>query len=70
MDSITSQMQQIYQNLQSKISQLDSELTTMLSHRYYGAEFDLKEKEIRKLKAELEEIESERQIIWHDTYFI
>ncbi|KAH9763316.1 hypothetical protein KPL70_001124 [Citrus sinensis] len=61
MDSITSQMQQIYQNLQSRISQLDSELQTMLSHRYYGQEFNQKEKEIRKLKAELEQIESERQ---------
>ncbi|KAH9680007.1 hypothetical protein KPL71_026370 [Citrus sinensis] len=59
MDSITSQMQQIYQNLQSRISQLDSELRTMLSHRYIGPEFDQKEKEIRKLKAELEQIESE-----------
>ncbi|KAH9657930.1 hypothetical protein KPL70_023280 [Citrus sinensis] len=61
MDSITSHMQQIYQNLQSRISQLDSELRTMLSHRYYGPDFDKKEKEIRKLKAELEQIESERQ---------
>ncbi|XP_052297061.1 vegetative cell wall protein gp1-like [Citrus sinensis] len=33
----------------------------MLSHRYYGLEFYQKEKEIRKLKAELEQIESERQ---------
>ena len=33
----------------------------MLSHRYYGPEFNKKEKEIRKLKAELEQIESERQ---------
>ncbi|KAH9792609.1 hypothetical protein KPL71_004192 [Citrus sinensis] len=61
MDSITSQMQQIYQNLQSRISQLDLELRTMLSHRYYGPKFDQKEKEIRKLKAELEQIELERQ---------
>ena len=62
MDSITSQMQQIYQNLQSRISQLDSELRAMLSHNYYGPEFDKKEKKIRKLKAELKQIELERQM--------
>ncbi|KAH9668359.1 hypothetical protein KPL70_021383 [Citrus sinensis] len=61
MDSITSQMQKIYQNLQSRISQLDSEIRTMLSHRYYGPEFDQKEKKIIKLKVELEQIESEWQ---------
>ena len=46
MDLITSQMQQIYQNLQSKISQLDSKLRTILCHSYNGPEFDQKEKEI------------------------
>ena len=61
MDSITSQMQQIYQNFQSRISQLDSELKAMLSHNYYGPKFDKKEKEIQKLKTELEQIELERQ---------
>ncbi|KAH9716884.1 hypothetical protein KPL71_021620 [Citrus sinensis] len=60
-DSITAQMQQIYQNLQSRISQLDSELRAMLAHRYSGPEFDQKEREIRRLKAELAQIESERQ---------
>ncbi|KAH9780637.1 hypothetical protein KPL71_008149 [Citrus sinensis] len=60
-DSIAAQMQQIYQNLQSRISQLDSELRAMLAHRYSGPEFDQKEREIRRLKAELAQIESERQ---------
>ncbi|KAH9769491.1 hypothetical protein KPL71_012021 [Citrus sinensis] len=60
-DSITAQMQQIYQNLQSIISQLDSELRAMLAHRYSGPEFDQKEREIRRLKAELAQIESEKQ---------
>ncbi|KAH9792680.1 hypothetical protein KPL71_004228 [Citrus sinensis] len=60
-DSITAQMQQIYQNLQSRISQLDSELRAMLAHRYSGPEFDQKEREIRRLKAELAQIESEKQ---------
>ncbi|KAH9752716.1 hypothetical protein KPL71_014813 [Citrus sinensis] len=60
-DSITAQMQQIYQNLQSRISQLDSELRAMLAHRYSGPEFEQKEKEIRRLKAELAQIESEKQ---------
>ncbi|KAH9734652.1 hypothetical protein KPL71_017443 [Citrus sinensis] len=60
-DSITAQMQQIYQNLQSRISQLDSELRAMLAHRYSGPEFDQNEREIRRLKAELAQIESEKQ---------
>ncbi|KAH9780682.1 hypothetical protein KPL71_008170 [Citrus sinensis] len=60
-DSITAQMQQIYQNLQSRISQLDSKLRAMLAHRYSGPEFDQKEREIRRLKAELAQIESEKQ---------
>ncbi|KAH9724605.1 hypothetical protein KPL70_007548 [Citrus sinensis] len=59
-DSITLQMQQIYQNLQSQISQLDADLRVMLSQRYYGLEFDQKEREIRRLKAELDQIESEK----------
>ncbi|KAH9671287.1 hypothetical protein KPL70_017312 [Citrus sinensis] len=57
-DSITAQMQEIHQNLQSRITQLDSELRTMLAQRYYGPEFDQKEREIRRLKAELDQIES------------
>ncbi|KAH9680124.1 hypothetical protein KPL71_026424 [Citrus sinensis] len=60
-DSITAQMQQIHQNLHSKIGQLDSELRAMLAHRYNGPEFDQKEREIRRLKAELAQIESEKQ---------
>ncbi|KAH9763365.1 hypothetical protein KPL70_001143 [Citrus sinensis] len=54
-------MQQIHQNLQSRIGQLDSELRAMLAHRYNGPEFDQKEREIRRLKAELAQIESEKQ---------
>ncbi|KAH9769372.1 hypothetical protein KPL71_011974 [Citrus sinensis] len=60
-DSITVQMQQIHQNLHSRIGQLDSELRAMLAHRYNGPEFDQKEREIRRLKAELAQIESEKQ---------
>ncbi|KAH9698073.1 hypothetical protein KPL71_023868 [Citrus sinensis] len=60
-DSITAQMQQIHQNLQSRIGQLDSELRAMLAHRYNGPEFDQKEKEIRRLKVKLAQIESEKQ---------
>ncbi|XP_052297063.1 leucine-rich repeat extensin-like protein 5 [Citrus sinensis] len=33
----------------------------MLAQRYYGPEFDQKEREIRRLKAELDQIESEKQ---------
>ncbi|KAH9697742.1 hypothetical protein KPL71_023733 [Citrus sinensis] len=60
-DSITAQMQQIHQNLHSRIGQLNSELRAMLAHRYNGPEFDQKEREIRHLKAELAQIESEKQ---------
>ncbi|KAH9668412.1 hypothetical protein KPL70_021409 [Citrus sinensis] len=60
-DSIFAQMQQIHQNLQSRITQLDYELRAMLAQRYYGPEFDQKEREIRRLKAELDQIESEKQ---------
>ncbi|KAH9724596.1 hypothetical protein KPL70_007545 [Citrus sinensis] len=60
-DSIAAQMQQIHHNLQSRIAQLNSELRTMLAQRYYGPEFDQKEREIRCLKAELDQIESEKQ---------
>ncbi|KAH9671226.1 hypothetical protein KPL70_017279 [Citrus sinensis] len=60
-DSITAQMHQIHQNLLSRITQLDSELRTMLAQRYYGPDIDQKEKEIRRLKAELAQIESEKQ---------
>ncbi|KAH9801309.1 hypothetical protein KPL71_000978 [Citrus sinensis] len=60
-DSISAQMQQIHQNLQSRIAQLDYELQAMLAQRYYGPEFDQKEREIRRLKAELDQIESEKQ---------
>ncbi|KAH9769414.1 hypothetical protein KPL71_011989 [Citrus sinensis] len=60
-DSISAQMQQIHQNLQSRITQLDSELRAMLAQRYYGPEFDQKEREIRRLKAELAQIEYEKQ---------
>ncbi|KAH9686179.1 hypothetical protein KPL70_014272 [Citrus sinensis] len=51
----------IHQNLQSRITQLNSELRTMLAQRYYGQEFDQKEREIRRLKAELDHIKSEKQ---------
>ncbi|KAH9792731.1 hypothetical protein KPL71_004253 [Citrus sinensis] len=66
-DSITLQMQQIYQDLQSIISQLDADLRVMLSQRYYGPEFDQKEREIRRLKAELDQIESEKHRPTHFT---
>ncbi|KAH9801867.1 hypothetical protein KPL71_001184 [Citrus sinensis] len=60
-DSISAQMQQIHHNLQSRITQLDSELRAMLAQRYYDPEFDQKEREIRRLQPELAQIESEKQ---------
>ncbi|KAH9801849.1 hypothetical protein KPL71_001179 [Citrus sinensis] len=52
---------EIHHNLQSRITQLDSELRAMLAQRYYGPEFDQKESEIRRLEAELAQIESKKQ---------
>ncbi|KAH9763339.1 hypothetical protein KPL70_001133 [Citrus sinensis] len=60
-DSITAQMQQIHQNLLSRITQLDFELRTMPAQHDSGPKFDQKEKEIRRLKAELAQIESDKQ---------
>ena len=59
--TITAQMQQIHQNFESRIGQLDSELRAMLAHRYNGPEFHQKEREIRRLKAEVAQIESDKQ---------
>ncbi|KAH9780635.1 hypothetical protein KPL71_008147 [Citrus sinensis] len=39
---------------------LDADLRAMLSQRYYGPKFDQKEREIRRLKAVLDQIESEK----------
>ncbi|KAH9734801.1 hypothetical protein KPL71_017513 [Citrus sinensis] len=46
-------------HLNSKVENI--KLRAMLAHRYNGPEFDQKEKEIRRLKDELAQIESEKQ---------
>ncbi|KAH9769356.1 hypothetical protein KPL71_011966 [Citrus sinensis] len=60
-DTLLNINSKIHQNLQSRITQLDSDLRAMLAQRYYGLEFDQKERKIRRLKAELAQIESEKQ---------
>ena len=61
MDSIAAQLEQMYTNLKSRVTQLDSELRQMIQQRNWGPEFDKKEAEICKLQAELSRIDSEKQ---------
>ena len=59
-DSLNAQLEQIYLNLQSRISELDVDLITMINNRIWGPEFNKKEVEIRKLKAELARIDVDK----------
>ena len=60
-DSFSTQLDQIYQNLQNRISELDVDLRTMINNRIWGPEFNKKEAEIRKLKAELARIDANKE---------
>ena len=60
-ESLSSQLEQIYQNLQNIISELDVDLRTMINNRIWGPEFNKKEAEIRKLKVELERIDANKE---------
>ncbi|KAH9686096.1 hypothetical protein KPL70_014224 [Citrus sinensis] len=46
---------------QNRISKLDTNLRTMINNHIWGPEFNKKEAEIRKLKAELARIDAERE---------
>ena len=59
-DPITARLEQIYSNLQNRISKLDIDLRTMINNRIWGPEFNKKETEIRKLKAELAIIDADK----------
>ena len=59
-DSISSRLDQMYLHLQDRISELDADLRRMINNHLWGPEFNKKEAEIRKLKAELSRIDAEK----------
>ena len=59
-DSISSRLDQMYIYLQDRISELDTDLRRMINNHIWGPEFNKKEAEIRKLKAELSRIDAEK----------
>ena len=50
----------MYIHLQDRISELDTDLRRMINNHIWGPEFNKKEAEIRKLKAELSRIDAEK----------
>ncbi|KAH9769385.1 hypothetical protein KPL71_011979 [Citrus sinensis] len=56
-DSISSRLDQMYLHLQDRIS---ADLRRMINNHIWGPEFNKKEAEIRKLKAELSRIDAEK----------
>ena len=60
-DKITSQLEQMYLNMQNRVTQLDSDLRSMIQNRYWGLEFNQNEAKIRQLKAELARIDADKQ---------
>ena len=61
LDSLNSQLEQIYLNLQNRISELDVNLITMINNRIWGPEFNKNEAEIRNLKAKLARIDADKE---------
>ncbi|XP_024039365.1 uncharacterized serine-rich protein C215.13-like [Citrus clementina] len=59
-DSISNRLDQMYIHLQDRISELDTDLRQMINNHIWGPEFNKKEAEIRKLKAELTRIDTEK----------
>ncbi|KAH9780711.1 hypothetical protein KPL71_008183 [Citrus sinensis] len=53
-------LDQMYLHLQDRISELDADLRRMITNHIWGPEFNNKEAEIRKLKAELSRIDAEK----------
>ena len=50
----------MYIHLQDRISELDTDLRRMINNHIWGLEFNKKEAEIIKLKAELARIDTEK----------
>ncbi|KAH9668335.1 hypothetical protein KPL70_021376 [Citrus sinensis] len=59
-DSISNRLDQMYIHLQDRISELDTDLRRMINNHIWGTEFSKKEAEIRRLKAELARIDTEK----------
>ncbi|KAH9686104.1 hypothetical protein KPL70_014231 [Citrus sinensis] len=53
-------LDQMYIHLQDRISELDADFRRMINNHIWGPEFNKKEAEIRKLKAELSRIDAEK----------
>ncbi|KAK2633765.1 hypothetical protein Ddye_028557 [Dipteronia dyeriana] len=49
-------LRDIFSNLQSRIAKLDANLHRYINHGYFGLEFDRKEREIRQLREQLEQV--------------
>lgn len=60
-DSIATQPEKIYADMERRVVQLDHDLRSMIQNHIWGPEFNQKEAEIRKLKAELARIDAEKQ---------
>ncbi|KAH9801824.1 hypothetical protein KPL71_001170 [Citrus sinensis] len=56
----SNRLDQMYLHLQDRISELDADLRRMINNHIWGPEFNKKEAEIRKLKAELSRIDAEK----------
>ena len=50
----------MYIHLQDRISKLDTDLRRMINNHIWGPEFNKREAEIRKIKAELARIDAEK----------
>ncbi|KAH9716900.1 hypothetical protein KPL71_021631 [Citrus sinensis] len=59
-DTISNRLDQIYQKLQDRISELDTDLRLMINNHIWGPEFNKKEAEIRRLKVEIARIDAEK----------
>lgn len=56
LESLSTEVKRLYTSQQSKISKLDYDLKELINHQYFGLEFDAKEIEIKRLKAQLKQI--------------
>jgi hypothetical protein len=59
----------MYQDMVNRVQQLDKELKLMLQYRYHGPEFQMKERELRNLQRELEQIHQQKQQPPHPNHF-
>ncbi|KAH9716980.1 hypothetical protein KPL71_021656 [Citrus sinensis] len=59
-DSISNCLDKIYIHLQDRISELDTDLRRMINNHIWGPEFNKKEAEIKRLKAEIARIDAEK----------